>query len=471
MAFHSQTIAEFAAELRFEDLPDEVVRAAIIAVADTLGCAVGALGEPGPRILRRYAQEHAGRTEATLLGSVERVDRPLAALVNGALARDLDANDLYAGPPDRDTGHFSDAIPAVLAAAEWAEASGRDFLTAVVIAYELQAVLCEAYLWMARGLHSVSAVTWAVPAAAGRLLGLTQEEITAAIGLAGTAGGLILQSWLKPGPTLPLLKGGAPGFAGQRALEATELVQLGFTAPPDALETLFERIPSEADPAPFARLRQPYRFTTPRNMLKRYPAQIYTQSAIEAAARLHPEINSIDEIAVATVYGHRGVTAGVQGSAAAYTPETRASADHSTPFIVAMTLRDGELTPASYAGEPWRDPALLDLMRRVDLVIDPAFEAALTEQGKFGCRLVAELHDGRRLEARVEQQRGHPDNPLTRDDLLAKLHGLVDVSLGPDAADRLLVAAESLPDSPSVAPLLAACRRDEAGSVSAVIGA
>lgn len=455
--YHAETIAAFATELQFEDLPEAVVGAAIRAVADTLACAVGALDEPGPAILRRYAERRGNRPEATLLGGRERVDLSLAALVNGTLARDLDANDLYAGPPDRDSGHFSDAIPAVLAAAEHAGASGRETLTAVVIAYEVQAVLAEAYLWMSRGLHPVSQVAWAVPAAAGRLLGLSAEQIVSAVGLAGTTGGLILQSWLKPAPSMPLIKGGAPGFAAQAGLQATELAADGFTAPPDALETLFARLPSEADPAPFARLARPYAFTTPRNMLKRYPAQIYTQSAVQAARELHPEIGSIDEIAVATVYGHRGVAAGVQGGAGAYTPETRAAADHSTPFVVAMALRDGDLSPASYDGEPWHDPALRDLIHRVDLVIDPAFEEALVERGQFGCRLVVELLDGRRLEATVEQQAGHPDNPLTRDELLAKMRGFVDARLGAGAAERLLEAAEALPEAADVSTLIAVC--------------
>jgi len=455
--YFAETIAEFATDLRYEELPPEVTRAALTAVADTLGCAVGALDEPGPGILRRYAEQRAARPEASLLGTTRRIDAALAALVNCALARDLDANDLYAGPPGRDTGHFSDAIPAVLAAAERAGASGCEFLTAVVVAYEVQAVLAEAYLWMERGLHSVSQVAWAVPAAAGRLLGLSQEQIVSAIGLAGSTGGLILQSWLKPSPTIPLLKGGSPGLAAQRGLEAVDLARGGFTAPPDALETLFERLPSDFDPAPFARLERPYTFTTPRNMLKRYPAQIYTQSAVQAAAELHSQISSVDDVAVATLYGHRGAAAGVQGSAAAYTPQTRSTADHSTPFVIAVALRDGDLTPASYAGEPWRDPALLDLMRRVDLVIDPELERGLVEDGCFGCRLVVELLDGRRLEATVPQQRGHPDNPLSREDLLAKLRAFVDGPLGSGAAERLLATVEALPAAPDASALLAAC--------------
>ena len=407
-----------------------------------------------------YAIGHNGSASATLLGEATKVATGLAALVNCSLARDLDANDLYAGTPGRDTGHFSDAIPALLAVAESTGASGRELITAVVIAYEVQAVLAESYLWMKRGLHSVSEVTWALPAAAGRLLGLDRDQIVSAIGLAGTTGGLILQSWLRPSPSLPLIKGGAPGFAAKQALEATELAHMGFTAPSDALETLFERLPSESDTSVFQNLVQPYRFTTTRNMLKRYPAQIYTQAAVQAAVAIHPHIDDVEQIAVATVYGHQNVAAGVQGSAGAYVPTTRGAADHSTPFVVAVALRDGDLTPASYQGEPWQDETLLDLMRRVDLVIDPEFQRAFDERGEFGCRLVVEMLDGRRFEETVRQQRGHPDNPLSREDLLDKMRAFADWKLGVGAAERIYDAVQSLSEAGDVHKLIAACRTE-----------
>ena len=457
--YFAEMIADYALKLRFEDLPERVVSQAVTAVADTLACAVGAAGEPGPEILRRFALAHTSKQEATLIGTPARVDVALAALVNCALARDLDANDLYAGTSGRDTGHFSDAIPALLAVAEATNASGREFITAVVIAYEVQAAMAESYLWMQRGLHSVSQVSWAVPAAAGRLLGLSRDQIVSAIGLAGTTGGLVLQSWLRPSASLPLIKGGAPGFAARQALDATELARNGFTAPPDALETLFDRLPANAEPSAFQNLVQPYTFTTTRTMLKRYPAQIYTQAAVQAAVAIHPQVDSVDDIAVATVYGHRNVVAGVQGSAAAYLPQTRGAADHSTPFVVAVGLRDGDLQPASYLGEPWHDEQLLDLMRRVDLVIDPEFERGLIEEGRFGCRLVVELLDGRRFEEIVLQQNGHPDNPLSRDELLAKMVAFTDPRLGDGAAARLLATVEALPGSANVGEVVAVCAR------------
>lgn len=454
----AERMAEFARSIDVRALPSSVVEASVRIVADTLACGVAALEEPGPALLRQYALERAGRPEATLLGSSERVDLPLAALVNATLVRDLDANDIYAAPPGKDTGHFSDAIPALLAAAELAGASGQDLLAAVVAVYELQAALAEAYHWMPRGLHSVSQVAWAVPAAAGWLLGLSREQTVSAIGLAGTTGGLVLQSWLKPGPELPLIKGAAPGLVCQRALEAVQLAARGLTAPPDALETLFERLPADVDPAAFDRLDGGGDWAVLRTIVKRYPAQFYTQAAIAAASSLHREIGSVDDIAVVTVYGHRQVTAGVQGSPGAYAPRTRAAADHSTPFVVAMALRDGDLTPASYQGEPWHDPALLDLMRRIDLVIDPEFERAFREEGVLGCRVVVELLDGRRLETTVRQPPGHPESPLAREELLAKLRALVEPRLGPGAAERLLSTAERLPEAPNVTALLAACR-------------
>ena len=454
----AEMMADFALDLAYEDLPEPVVDAAVRAVADTLACAVGAVGEEGSELLRDFAVARASLLESSLIGSDEQINMSLAALVNCSLARDLDANDLYAGTPGRDTGHFSDAIPALLGVAEAIGANGQDFITSVVIAYELQAVLAESYLWMQGGLHSVSQVAWALPAAAGRMLRLRREQIVAAIGLSGTTGGLILQSWLKPSPNLPLIKGGAPGFAARHALEAVELAADGYTAPPDALETLFERLPSSSDQTSFQHLTRPFTFTTLRNMLKQYPAQIYTQSAAQAAVALHEQIESADDIAVATVYGHRSVVAGVQGSAGAYRPATRGAADHSTPFVVAVGLRDGDLTPASYDGEPWTDEELLDLMRRVDLVIDPEFERAFVEEGRFGCRLVVELHDGRRLESTVSQQKGHPDNPLSRDDLLAKMRALTTRNAGEDFAEQLLDTVEALPTVANINDLVTLLR-------------
>jgi 2-methylcitrate dehydratase len=443
-------IATFATRLTWEDLSPEAIECAERAIADTVACAIGASNTSAVRITRDYALARSGREIATILGTAERVEPALAALVNATAARDLDSNDMYATAPGRDTGHFSDAIPALLAIAEQQQSSGRELILATVIGYEIQAALAESYRWMDRGIHAVSQVAWTTPAAVGRLMGLTEQEIANAIGVAGSTGGLVLQSWLKPTKSIPMIKATSAGFAAMRGIEAAELARAGMTAPHDALETLFDRIESDAQPARFDRLEHRKQFAITRTIIKRFPAQIYTQAAVQAAIELSGQIQSVDDIAVATLYGHRNVAAGVQGSGAAYTPESREAADHSTPFVIAMALRDGDLTPASYAGEPWLEDDLLDLMRRIDLVIDPDLDAAFDNHGKLGCRLLVEMIDGTVVQAEVDQPEGHPDHPLSAESLQAKMAGLV----GNDQATRLMNAVAELRNAPTIRDVL-----------------
>lgn len=443
-------IAAFATSLTWNDLSPESIESAERAIADTIACAIGATNSPAVCTTRDYALARSGREIATLLGTRDKVEPSLAGLVNATAARDLDANDLYATAPGRDTGHFSDAIPALLAIAEQQNSSGKDLILATVIAYEIQAALAESYRWMDRGIHAVSQVAWATPAAVGRLMGLTGQEIANAIGLSGSTGGLILQSWLKPTKSIPMIKSASAGFAAMRGIEAAELAKAGMTAPPDALETLFDRLEADAQPGRFDRLENREQFAITRTIIKRFPSQIYTQSAVEAAIELSSQIASVDDIAVATLYGHRNVASGVQGSGAAYTPETREAADHSTPFVIAMALRDGDLTPSSYDGQPWLDEALLDLMRRIDLVIDPDLDAAFDSQGKLGCRVLVETIDGTVLQAEVDQPEGHPDRPLSAVSLEAKMAGLV----GEEQADRLTRSVAQLRNAATIRGVL-----------------
>jgi 2-methylcitrate dehydratase len=445
----AQRIASFATHLSWDDLSSASIEAAKRSLADTIACAIGAEKQPAVRAARDFAKARSARELSTILGSGERVEPALAALVNATAARDLDANDLYATAPGRDTGHFSDSIPALLAVAEHRRSSGKDLILATVIAYEIQAALAEGYLWMDRGFHSVSQVTWAVPAAVGRLMGLTEQEITNAIGLAGSTGGLILQSWLKPTGSIPSIKASSAGFAAMRGVEAADLAVLGMTAPDDALETLFDRFDSNAQLERFDRMKSRDEFAITRTIIKRFPSQIYTQSAVQAAIELSGQIGSVDDIAVVTLYGHRNVASGVQGSGASYTPKSREAADHSTPFVVAMGLRDGDLTPSSYDGEPWLDDDLLDLMQRIDLVIDPEMDRALDTEGKLGCRLLVEMIDGAVLETTVDQPEGHPDHPMSDEALQRKMAGLV----GAERASKLSTAVSDLSDAPDVSGL------------------
>ncbi|MBI2359757.1 MAG: MmgE/PrpD family protein, partial [Deltaproteobacteria bacterium] len=180
------------------------------------------------------------------------------------------------------------------------------------------------------------------------------------------------------------------------------------------------------------------RWTTTRNMIKPYPAQLYTQAGIEAALRLYRSGVRADRVRRLTLYGHRNVCGGVQGSPEAFAPTSQEAADHSTPYVVAMALLRGRLTPQEYGGSPWEKSEVKAVMSKIELVRDPERDKALDTEGILGVRLVVELADGRVEETVVHQPKGHPDAPLSDAELLEKMTSLLEGVVSTDTSRRLL---------------------------------
>ncbi|HEX2280234.1 MAG TPA: hypothetical protein VHG52_00600, partial [Thermomicrobiales bacterium] len=202
------------------------------------------------------------------------------------------------------------------------------------------------------------------------------------------------------------------------------------------------------------------RWTTHRNAIKPVPAQIFTQAAIQCAEQLYQDGLRLDEMASLTVRSHEGCCGRVQGSPQAFVPATREAADHSTPFVVAMVLRDGFLAESSYRGEPWLNDDLRAKMATMQLVIDPEWDHRIQEDGLIGAEISATDRSGREYHAAVRQFAGHPDNPLSDDGLATKLTSLLDEPgiQGEGAGRRLLKTCLAIGGAPDVTSLVAACR-------------
>lgn len=121
-----------------------------------------------------------------------------------------------------------------------------------------------------------------------------------------------------------------------------------------------------------------------------------------------------------------------------------------------MALRDGRVTPETYHHRPWESPDILDAMSRMTLVVDEGWSVKLDEKGMLGAEIEAEDIGGSRYEAQIEQFRGHPDNPMARDERIAKLEAFVGRSgfLGPRAGSRLLDRCNALVDGGDVNALV-----------------
>src|SRR2546421_6919782 len=174
----AQRLARYAANLRYEDLPDSTVHEVKRRFIDSLGCAMGALdGEPGS-IARRLARTVSSTESATILGTTHKSSPEWAAFSNGVHIRYLDYNDTYLS---KEPAHPSDNIAAVLAVGEPKKAGGREIITATALAYEIQCRLCDAQSIRARGWDHVTYGSFSATLGAGKILGLDEAELVHAL--------------------------------------------------------------------------------------------------------------------------------------------------------------------------------------------------------------------------------------------------------------------------------------------------
>jgi 2-methylcitrate dehydratase len=454
----AQRMAEFAFGLRYDSVPADVITAARRHLADTLACALGAHAEPIILALRKDAIARGGRADATIIGTAEKVPAAVAGLINGTMTRHLDANDTFVLSRGGPSGHCSDGTLALLALAEKYRRSGEELLLCLIASYELQGALAESVNFWERGFHAETNVAWVVPLVAARLVGATPAEAVHACGLA-VATSTVLNTWLRPGRAIPMIKGVVVGLVLERVIEAAELAALGVTATEDALEIALAEPASnpalEFDPAGLDQLGK--RWTTTRHMIKPYPAQLYTQAAIEAVLKLFQQGIRAETVQKLTLHGHRSVCAGVQGSAQAFTPTNRESADHSTPYVMAMALLRGRLTPEEYEGAPWESADVKAVMAKIELRVDAQMDQGFVNRGMLGVRLVAELLDGRTETISVRQPKGHPDAPLSEEELVEKMSWLLRGASSVLTPRRLLDLCNRLSTAEDVKELIESC--------------
>jgi len=180
----SEEMAAFVERAGWEHISPDARESLKVRVLDSLACAFGAIrGEP-IRMIRWDVNEFGGNPLCTLIGG-GRTSPDRAAFLNGALVRYLDFNDSYLAPGE--TCHPSDNIGAVLAASEYALASGRQFLTALAVAYQVQCRLCDEAPVRVRGFDHTTQGAFASAAGVAKALGLSTWETVSALGISGTA--------------------------------------------------------------------------------------------------------------------------------------------------------------------------------------------------------------------------------------------------------------------------------------------
>ncbi len=452
----AERLADYAANLEFSQLDEVTIHEVRRRLIDALACALGAYRADAPGVGRRIAARVTAEPGASYLGGTQKTSPDLAAFVNGILFRYLDFNDTYLS---LEPAHPSDNIAAVLAAGEAAGSSGRDIITATVLAYEIQCRLCDAASIRARGWDHVTYGAFSTAAAAAKLLGLSASRITQALNLAGVPNVTLRQT--RSGE-LSQWKGCAFANASRNGVFAALLATEGLTGPAPIFEGemgFFKQVSGEFELPTLGGVGGNEEFMIKKTSIKFWPAEYHSQSAIHAALELREQIPDQKQIAALDIYSFDAAVDIIGKDPEKWRPKTRETADHSLPYCTAAALMDGRLTLESFRAARLRDETLLELVAKIKVHRD----SDLTARYPRGIpnRLVVTLKDGRRFTAENEFPRGHDQNPMTDAEVTAKFQRMAGGLLDEPTQERVLGLCWRLEELQSVHDLLGQFPRAE----------
>jgi 2-methylcitrate dehydratase len=424
-------LARFVGARSWHDLSEAAREELKIRVLDALGCALGAMDAPPVRAIRAHLEEFGGRQLCTLIGGGHTApDR--AALYNGSLVRYLDFNDSYFAPGE--TCHPSDNLGPVLAAAEYAHGSGRELLTALAVAYQVQCRLSDEAPVRAKGFDHTTQGSYAAAAGAAKALRLGEAETANAVAVAGTA--LNALRVTRTG-ALSQWKGLAYPFTAFGAVEAAFLAARGVTGPSEVFEgnkgfmdSIAGRFEIDWEREDLERVR--------RTFLKRYNAEIHSQSALEALLELR-EAHPLDPAAIERVeldtfqVAYDIIGGGEEGGKKEI--RTKEQADHSLPYLLAVALLDGQVMPEQFAPDRVVRPDVQELLRRVE--VRPAADLSARFPAEHACRLRLRLVGGATLAAEKSDYEGFVTRPMSWERAKEKFERLAAGRVKPGLAAEL----------------------------------
>ena len=460
----ADALVEFAAGVRFDELGDRAVHAVRRVLVDSVGCAVAATREPHILALQQLAAGYGGDI-ASVMGASVRTTADLAAFVNGAMIRCLDFNDDYFGGSGDLGPHPSDNLGGVLAAAESVGADGRSVVEGVVVAYEVVCQLIDSVRPLGRSrtwdytvLHAAGTAL-----AAGRIFGLDRDQLHDALGLAVVPNVALNQT--RHGE-LSQWKGLAGPYASKAGLFAAALAGAGVRGPREPFAGragLSAHLNNPFEVGPFGGGDRPYKVegVCLKSLPIRYTNQMPTWIAIELHSQLRDEIASgaIESVAV---YGLARDVVTRETFPHQWEPKTRDTADHSLPYLVAAALVDGAITEQTFSPQRFGDPALRELMSRIEFRDDERYTAAFP--ATLTGRLEVLLTSGRTMSAERSNPLGHTANPMSDAQIEGKFLGQVDGILSPDGSRALLDRLWSVEEEASMTLLIAATNTQAAAA-------
>jgi 2-methylcitrate dehydratase PrpD len=396
MADDTVRLAQYAAALRYADLPAEVVGCARDCIIDTIAAAICGSRMPWSRLVIDYAERTGPGGQCHILGRGSAVQAPAAALANGALAHAFELDALTR--PGAGAHPGATVLPPALAVAQQEGKGGQALIAAFVAGNEVMIRIGRAtgHTNEARGFHAPGTTgPFGAAVACGHLLGLNAARMANALGIAGSLAGGLLEFSRGDGGMVKRLHLGRASEAG---VLAASLAAAGFAGPKTVLEGEFGFLRVFCDAFDAGELTRGLGddFVTLSTVLKRYPAHATAHAALKAVRDLQTAHGFTgDDVASITVTGTRRMLERHNIAE----PADLMLAQYSIPFCVALALFREARDAESYDESALADPKIRALARRVRLVAEEGGHGAASST------VTIALVDGRRFER-------HEDNGM-----------------------------------------------------------
>ena len=436
----SQRWAKFTLELKYDNIPPEAIKEAKRFLLDSVGCAFSALNNKDTQAAYNYLEDLGGKKQATIIGWGTKTNLPQATLMNSLLIRALDYNDIYW---EQDPSHPSDIIPAVLSTGEFMKKNGKEVLTGIILAYELEMRLCKAAFPGVReiGWHHATLTQFVSPVIAGRMLGLSEEEIVAAIGISGsshfTLGGVVAGH-------LTNMKNAADSFAVEAGVRAALLAIKGYTGPVEIFEGkegLFEVLDKVKWDRDILTKGLGENFLINKCSYKAFSTEALTHQPITAALEVMKENNldpkEVKEILVETTT--RG--ADILSDPSKYKPTTKETADHSLPYCIAVAVTKGNVLPFDFEEDALKDSFVWSLLDKIKVVANPEIDALFPKVKRAIVTIKTSKGEYKKQE---DFAKGQPERPLSKKELISKFKANSKKKISSSRMEDIIKATQEL---------------------------
>ena len=387
-------------------------------ILDSLGCAISALpGAPFAALREQFAEYRSGGSCTLIGGGKTAPDQ--AALFNSGLVRYVDLLDSYMSPGG--LCHPSDNFGAILAAAEHAKASGEDFMLALAVAYEIQCRFTAVVPVMAKGFNHAIQLAISAAAGAGKLFGLTDEQIAHAISIATVDNISLTCVHVEP---VSQWKGFSPGMTGMRAVYSASLAKRGFTGPsglfegPSGLLRMFDqKIDVDWSDDSLEIIK--------RTIMRKFCSLIHGQPVLEAVLKLkrdHGLVAEEIESVRCDIFQSGFDIAGGGAFGSKDRPQTKEQADYNLKYLIAAALLDDEVGPAQLEQSRVQAADAQALLSRVVIRPDDALTAKYPHE--LGTRIAIKTKDGRTFDREQVGYEGGLGNPLSWERAVEKFNWL-----------------------------------------------